>query len=104
MPGLVPNRYRIGLVTARQASWSDIDHLHELLSAAMDAFEAGAWVGGKAGECHGRLSALSEHARSAAIRCDDEFYGALAAQHFEVPADCWQARWSPDGGWIPWLW
>jgi len=102
-PVLVPNRYRLALVRAKQASRSDVDGLRDLFRKSMKAFEAGAWEGGLADDRYRQLTGLKQRARSAADLCDRELDQAIRAQLLEVPADSWQARWSPGGGSGPWL-
>jgi len=103
-PVLVPNRYRVAVMMTKHASGSDIDDLQDLLEAAMKAFEAGAWEGGLADDCHGRLLELRDRAQAAAARCEGELDYAIAGQALEVPVDSWQARWNRYGVTTPWLW
>jgi len=102
-PVLVHNRYRVGLMTARQFSQSEIEFLNDLFKQAIREFTAGAWVGGLADDRFLRLTGLQEATRSATKRINQDFDDAIQKQQLEVPADSWEANWKPEG-WMPWPW
>lgn len=93
MMTMVVNPYRVALGDAWGRAGSVSSEMRTQLDGVVTHFEAGAWVGGLAGQMFTMLKELQQDLKTVAERSENDCGAAYWSQDELVDADAWQVHW-----------